>query len=62
MRLVQLGGSKQPAFNGERIFNLSTYAVNYSKENGKLLVKITTYNKDVRDVSKSTTQSQAHCR
>ncbi|WP_140977806.1 hypothetical protein [Bradyrhizobium guangdongense] len=38
--------------NGERVFNLSTYAVNYSKDNGKLLVKITTYDKSVKDVSK----------
>jgi hypothetical protein len=38
--------------NGERLFNLSTYAVNFSKESGKLLVKITTYDKNVRDVSK----------
>jgi hypothetical protein len=36
----------------QRIFSLSTYAVNFDREAGKLHVKITTYDKSVADVGR----------
>ena len=38
--------------DGVNVFNLSTYAVNFSNEGDKVHVKITTYDKDVDDVKK----------